>query len=149
MSLQFTLFLRSRIATVQHIHRVFSKTLTAHPLCKTVSMYSFLKMVAICKRQYAVGQRSSYEYNTDWRPRSGVRFPTVLRNFCSPELSDRHFSPHSVLFNGYLGNKQIELEACNSAAISAEFQTEWSCTYNPTYALITYTGKTRFSSLRR
>ena len=66
------------------------------------SMYLFLKLLSIWKRQYAAGQRSRYEYNTDWRPRSGVRFPTVLRNFYSPKLSDQHFSPLSVLFSGCL-----------------------------------------------
>jgi len=48
-----------------------------------------------------------------------------------------------------LGNKQTELEASNPAEISAEVQSEWSRSSNPTYASITYIGKTTFISLRR
>jgi hypothetical protein len=156
MSLQFTLFLRSRIATVKHMHRVSFRTLHRASRMK-YGFYVFISKAggylqkAICCIGIWTTQSWWIQYGLKTEECSSnpekIKKFFILWNVHTDTLA-QSVSYSMGNYGSFQGNKQTELEAYNSE-ISAKFNSESSRDSNPTYALMTYTGKTTYSCLPR
>ena len=80
---------------------------------------------------------------TGWKaeePTSDLRRGQEI--ICTPQRTDQHCGPPSLLQNGYLGLKPPERENDHSYPPSAKVKNEWSYTSIPPYAFVASTVTT-------